>query len=125
VYLCETTAFGLTSNVSYFQYMESARFELMKELCLFDPSDVRSCNYILAHAECDYKHVSRYDDYLVIYSRISEVKTSSFVIEDVILNEKTGRLVATGKVSLVSYNYKEEKIVPLSQKVRKALKSYM
>jgi len=125
VYLYETSAFGPTSNVSLFQYMESARFELMKELHLFDPSDILSCNYILTHAECGYRQISRYNDTLVIYSRISQIKTSSFVIEHLIINEKTGNLVATGKVILVSFNHKKNRTVALSQKVKKALKSYM
>jgi acyl-CoA thioester hydrolase len=94
VFLYETDAFGHTNNVTFFQYMESARFELMKELRLFDPSDILSCNFILAHAECDYRQISRYDDTLVISSRISQIKTSSFVIENLMINEKTGNSVA-------------------------------
>jgi acyl-CoA thioester hydrolase len=125
VFLYETDAFGHTNNVTFFQYMESARFELMKELHLFDPSNILSCNFILAHAECDYRQISRYNDTLVIYSRISQIKTSSFVVEHLIINEKTGNLVAIGKVVLVSYNHKKNKTEPLSQKVKNALKSYM
>ena len=125
VFLYETDAFGHANNVTFFQYMESARFELMKELRLFDPANILSCNFILAHAECDYRQISRYNDTLVIYSRISQIKTSSFVIEHLIINEKTGSLVATGKVVLVSYNHKKNRTEPLSQKVKNALKSYM
>ena len=125
VFLYETDAFGHTNNVTFFQYMESARFELMKELRLFDPSDILSCNYILAHAECDYRQISRYNDTLVIYSRVSEIRTSSFVIENLILNEKTGDVVATGKVVLVSFNHEKGRPVALTQKARKALKSLM
>ncbi|HSB04857.1 MAG TPA: thioesterase family protein [Thermodesulfobacteriota bacterium] len=125
VFLYETDAFGHANNVTFFQYMESARFELMKELRLFDPSDILSCNFILAHAECDYRQISRYNDILVIYSRISQIKTSSFVIEHLMINEKTGNLAATGKVVLVSFNHKKNRTEPLSQKVKKALKSYM
>ncbi len=125
IFLYETDAFGHTNNVTLFQYMESARFELMKELRLFNPSDILSCNFILAHAECDYRQISRYNDTLVIYSRISRIKTTSFTVESVIVNEKTGNLVATGKVVLVSFNHKKGRTTPLTQKVKKALKSYM
>jgi len=125
VFLYETDALGHTNNVTFFQYMESARFELMKELRLFDPSNILSCNFIIAHAECDYRQISRYNDTLVIYSRVSEIKTSSFVIEHLILNEKTGHLVATGRVVLVSFNHKRGRSVPLTKKAKKALKSLM
>ncbi len=125
VFLYETDAFGHTNNVTFFQYMESARFELMKELRLFDPSNVLSCNYILAHAECDYRQISRYNDTLMIHSRVSEIRRSSFIIENLMINEKTGDLVATGKVVLVSFNHKKNRPVPLTEKAKKALKSYM
>ena len=125
VFLYETDAFGHTNNVTFFQYMESARFELMKELRLFDPANIFSCNFILAHAECDYRQISRYNDTLVIYSRVSKIRTSSFTIENLIVNEKTGNVVATGKVVLVSFNHKRNRTTPLSQKVKKVLKSYM
>ena len=125
VFLYETDAFGHTNNVTFFQYMESARFELMKELRLFDPANILSCNFILAHAECDYRQISRYNDTLIIYSRISKIRTSSFVIENLIVNEKTGNVVATGKVVLVSFNHKRNRTTPLTQKVKKVLKSYM
>lgn len=125
VFLYETDAFGHMNNVTIFQYMESARFELMKELRLFDPSNILSCNYILAHAECDYRKISRYNDTLVIHSRVSDIKTSSFVIEHLVLNEKTGDVVASGKTVLVSFNHKKGRPVALTKKAKEALKSLM
>jgi len=124
VFLYETDAFGHTNNVTFFQYMESARFEMMKEMGLFDPADILSCNYILVHAECDYRKISRYDDILVIYSRISEIKKSSFGVEHLMINEQTKDLIATGKVVLVSYHHKKSKIHPLTDKVKKRLEGY-
>ncbi len=124
VFLYETDAFGHTNNVTFFQYMESARFELMKEMNLFDPADILSCNYILAHAECDYKKISRYNDTLVIYSRIAEIKRSSFEVESLMINERTGELIAAGKAVLVSYHHKKSKTQPLTQKVKKRLEAY-
>ena len=124
VFLHETDAFGHTNNVTFFQYLESARFELLKEIHLFDPRDIHSCNYILAHAECDYKKISRYDDVLVIYSRVAEIGKSSFRIEHLMINERTGDLVATGKVVLVSFHHKRGKTQPLTQKTRKSLEAF-
>ncbi len=125
VFLYETDAFGHMNNVTIFQYLESARFELMKDLRLFDPSNILSCNYILAHAECDYRQISRYNDTLAIYSRVTEIRTSSFVIEHLVLTEETGNRVATGKVVLVAFNHKRGRPVPLTKKARKALRSMM
>ena len=124
VFLYETDAFGHTNNVTYFQFMESARFELFKEMRLFDPTDILTCPLILAHAECDYRQISRYDDTLLIYSRVSDIRKSSFLIENVMFREATGDVIATGKVTLVYYHHRKNKAQPLPEKVKKALQAY-
>ena len=124
VFLYETDAFGHTNNVAYFQYLESARFELLKAMHLFDPRDILSCNYILAHAECDYKKISRYDDILRIFCRISGIRNSSFGIEHLIINERTGDLVATARVVIVAYDHKRGESIPLSEDVKKRLEAF-
>lgn len=124
VFLYETDAFGHLNNVFYFQYLESARFEMLKEMKLFDPGDIFSLNYILVHAECDYRQISRYDDTLIIHSRVSDIKKSSFTLEHLITNEKTGNLVATAKMIIVAFNHKKQKSEPLTPKVKKILEGY-
>jgi len=124
VFLYETDAFGHTNNVTFFGYMESARFELFKEIRLFDPTDVLTCPLILAHAECDYRKISRYDDTLLIYSRVSDIRKSSFLIEHVMLREGTEDVIATGKVVMVYYHHKKNEARPLPKKVKKALQAY-
>ena len=124
VFLYETDALGHTNNVTFFQYMESARFELFKKLGLFDPKDILTCHLVLVHAECDYKKISRYDDVLRIYSRVSEIGRSSFGIEHLFVQDQTGEVMATGKVVLVSHHNQENKVLPLTEEVKKRLKAY-
>jgi acyl-CoA thioester hydrolase len=124
VCLYETDAFGHANNVTYLQYMEIARFEMMKEMKLFNPDDILSFSYILARAECDYKQISKYNDILVVYSRVLAINRSSFTLDHVFINEKTGVLVATGKVVMVSYDHTVSKTRPLTDLARESLEAY-
>jgi acyl-CoA thioester hydrolase len=124
VYLYETDALGHTNNVSFLAYMESARFDLFKKLDLFDPRDVLSLPLILARAECDYKEISRYNDTLTIYSRITEIGASSFVIEHVFVREGDHAIVAEGKVVIVYFDYEKNRSMPIPNKVRQKLQHY-
>jgi acyl-CoA thioester hydrolase len=101
VYLCETDACGHTNNVSFVAYMENVRFDVFKKLELFDPRDVLSLNLILARIECNYRKIVRYNDKLIIYTRVAEIRASSFVLEHVFVREEDGAIVATGKAVLV------------------------
>jgi acyl-CoA thioester hydrolase len=124
VYLYETDAFGHTNNVSFLAYMESARFDLFKKLDLFDPRDVLSLPLILARAECDYKEISRYNDTITIYSRITEIGSSSFVIEHVFVREGDNAIVAEGKVVIVYFDHAKNRSMPIPDEVRHKLQRY-
>jgi acyl-CoA thioester hydrolase len=124
VYLYETDALGHTNNVSFLAYMESARFDLFKKLDLFDPHDVLSLPLILARAECDYKEISHYNDTITIYSKITEIGSSSFVIEHVFVREGDNAIVAEGKVVIVYFDYENNCSMPIRDKVRHKLQRY-
>jgi acyl-CoA thioester hydrolase len=124
VYLYETDAFGHTNNVSFVAYMESARFDLFKKLDLFDPHNVLTLPLILARLECDYKEISHYNDTLTIYSRISEISSSSFVIEHVFVRESDRIIVAEGKVVLVYFDHEINRSMPLTDEIRHKLQRY-
>jgi acyl-CoA thioester hydrolase len=124
VYLYETDAFGHTNNVTFLAYMESARFDLFKKLDLFDPHNILSLPLILARAECDYIEISRYNDTLTIYSRISEIGLSSFVIEHVFVRERDNAIVAEGKVVIVYFDHERNRSIPIPDEVRYKLQRY-
>jgi acyl-CoA thioester hydrolase len=124
VYLYETDAFGHANNVSIIAYMESARFDLFKKLGIFDPRNVLTLPLILARLECDYKEISHYDDTLTIYSRIAEIRSSSFVIKHVFVRESDKIIVAEGKAVLVYFDYTKNRPMPIAEEVRQKLRRY-
>jgi acyl-CoA thioester hydrolase len=67
---------------------------------------------------CTFKSPAYLDETLRVKIRTSELKRSSFVMEYEMIEEKTSRLVATGKSVAVAYNYKEQKTIPIPDFMR-------
>jgi len=124
VYLYETDAFGHFNNVSFLAWMESARFDLFKKLEFIEPSDVFSLALILARIECNYREIVRYNDRLIIYTRVIDIGSSSFTLENVFVREKDQAIVADGKAVLVSFDHQANRPRPLSDEEKEKLRVY-
>ena len=125
VYLYETDAFGHFNNVSFLAWMESARFDLFKKLEFIDPSDVFSLGLILARVECNYRDIVRYNDTITIHTRVIDIGSSSFTLENVFVREGDQAVVADGKAVLVSFDHQANKPRPLSLKQKERLREYL
>ncbi|HEX16135.1 MAG TPA: acyl-CoA thioesterase [Deltaproteobacteria bacterium] len=124
IYLYETDALGHLNNVSFIAYMEGARFELFKEMGIFDPKDLSSLGLILARIECDYLKEVRYGDSLLICTRVKEIGRSSFTLDHLFLREGDGEVVARGRAVLVSFDYENNHPRRLDPELRQNLKRY-
>jgi len=125
VYLYETDAFGHFNNVSFLAWMESARFDLFKKLEFIDPSNVFSLGVILARVECNYREIVRYNDRLTIHTRVIDIGSSSFTLENLFVREKDQAIVADGKAVLVSFDHQANKPSPLSFEQKERLRKYL
>src|SRR5262245_39395949 len=110
---------GHVNNAVYFTYMESARTEYW--LKTFGGSSLQDLQFIVAHAECDFKIAARYGDELEVVIRTTSVRNSSFDWDYEIRKVKTSELIAKGKTIQVYYDYAEEKSVPVPPEVRAKL----
>ena len=99
-------------------------FDLFKEMDIFDPRDLFSLGLILARIECDYEEVVRFGDRLKIYSRVTEVGSSSFTLEHLFVREGDEKVVARGKAILVAFDYKLNQPVTLSPELVEKLSRY-
>jgi len=125
VYLYETDAFGHTNNVSFLAYMESARFDLFKKLEFFDPGDILTLNLILARVECNYREIVRYNDRLTIYTRVTDIGSASFTLENVFVREGDRAIVADGKAVVVSFDHDRNRPKALSPSEKEKLRRYL
>jgi acyl-CoA thioester hydrolase len=124
VFLYETDAFGHANSVSFCAYLESARFDLLKQLDFLDPKDVVSLPIIIARLECDYKKIARYNDKLTIYTKVGDIGTSSFTLEHIFVREEDMAIIAEGKVVLVAFDYRNSRPLPIPDEWREKLRLY-
>ena len=87
---------GIVHNANYLLYFEVGRIEYLKNLGLsIDLNSMRNdSKVVLARNEIDYKSPAMFDDALVIYTRISYIRNTSFAFEGIIEEATSGRRIA-------------------------------
>ncbi len=103
---------GHVNNAVYFTYMETARTEFW--LQVFGGESLNDLNFIVVHAECDFKSPAHFGDEIEVGIRTSSIGNTSFVWDYEIRNAKSGEILAAGKTIQVFYNHrtKQSSAVP-------------
>lgn len=111
-------ALGHVNNAVYLTYFESARMAFWMHVN--GRADLQSMDMILARAEVDYRSPVGYGDELEVGVRCASIKRSSLVLEQSIVERRTGRLVAQARKVLVHYDYAagRSKALPEEQRQR-------
>lgn len=103
----DTDAMGHVNNACYFSYMEEGRTEYFKRL--FGEGKIQDAfklfPFILADIQCSFKSPVFVSECLTVALGVTEIRNKSFVMDYDMHEEKTGRLVGTGKSVLVMYDY--------------------
>ena len=113
-------AYSHANNAIYFTWFETARVLLWQELT--DKRGPRDLNFIVARAECDFRHQVGMEP-IDICVRIGEMRTTSldFLYE---IRKGGGRTVAaTGKVVVVLFDWETQTKVPIDSDFRKRIEA--
>jgi acyl-CoA thioester hydrolase len=98
---------GHVNNAVYATYFETGRLEYLVAV------GAENLGLILAELTISYKSPAYIRERLVIGTRVSEIKNSSFIVEGRIEEKETGRLVATSRAAIVHFDYSENRPKPL------------
>ena len=112
-------ALGHVNNAVYLTYFEAARMAYWMHVN--GRADLSGMNMILARAEVDYRAPVGYGDELEVGVRCASVKRSSFVLEQALVERRSGRLVAQARKVLVHYDYEAGRSRPLTEDQRQLL----
>jgi acyl-CoA thioester hydrolase len=112
-------ALGHVNNAVYLTYFEAARMAYWMHVN--GRADLSSMDMILARAEVDYRAPVGYGDELEVGVRCASVKRSSFVLEQALVERRSGRLVAQARKVLVHYDYAAGRSMPLTEEQRQLL----
>ena len=114
-----------TNNSVYFTYFEEARLAYIIALQGgLNPDIKRTFNFIVAHAECDFKSPSYVGEKLDVYMGVTRMKNASFIMDYEVKSQKDNRLVACGSTVLVTYDYVKNKVIPISPEMRQSIENF-
>ena len=108
---------------NYFRWFESGRRELFRSLKInYIDLDKKGIITPVVEAHCNYFHPARYDDVVVIETRISDVKEKSIKFDYKIFRKEDRKLLATGHTINVFVDKKKMKSMKIPDDLRKNIK---
>lgn len=117
----ECDGLGHVNNTVYYTYMETARIELFQML---DPEmDLKDWKLIVASTSCEYKAQASFAQWLKVTTEVERIGKSSFTVLHRISDLQTDEEIAVGRAVMVHYSYHEQKSLPLTPEMRRALQS--
>lgn len=123
----EVDLLGVCNNAVYFSYFEDARIEYLNNLKVkYGLKTILEGDsfFIMAHNDCDYMKSAFLNDELVVYTRVSFIKKSSFGFQHLVENKKTKEIIAKGGGVFVHINKSTHTPNPLPQEFYDAVKDY-
>lgn len=119
-------SFGHVNNARYLNYLEEARLQYALDVCNWD-GNIQDLGLIVANVTIDYKRPIFLGDTLDVYTRTTRLGNKSFDLAYLmIVTPPDGKALvsAEAKTTMVTYNYQEQKTVPIFTAWREAMLAY-
>ncbi len=99
----ETDQMGVVYHGNYFTWFEVGRVELCRQLGFeYKQMEIEDDSFIVvAEAQCRYKRPARFDEVLVVRTRLSNSQRRTIRFKYEIVNQSSGELIATGETTHV------------------------
>lgn len=113
---------GHVNNAKHLTYFEQARIAYMIELGLFTrDQSFMEIGVILADVHITYHEPLYFGQKLKVGVHASKLGNKSMTWEQTIVDADTGRVLAKGKVVMVTYDYRTEKTIPIPREWREKI----
>jgi acyl-CoA thioester hydrolase len=110
------------NHAAYVTYLESARNEYWMQLTGIQ--NVEDFDFVLAELTVRYQAAAKLGDDLIIACRVTELRRSSFLMEAVIVDAKSGKLMAEAHSAQVMYDYERDKTIPIPDERRRQVEEF-
>ena len=119
----DTDAGQVVYYANYFRWFESGRREIMRALGI-NYADLEKSGVItpVVEAHCNYFHPARYDDIVIVETKVSGMKEKSVKFDYKISRKKDKRLLASGHTVNVFVDRKKMKSMKIPDYIRKKIK---
>ena len=121
VIYADTDQMGVVYYANYFVWLEIARTEFLRSLGI-DYRSIEKENKLalpVVEAHCKYKAPARYDEIIVIQTKVSLIKNSSLRFDYKLINKATGALLVEAYTTHVFID-DERKPVRMPDKIKEA-----
>lgn len=97
----ETDQMGVVYYANFFVWFEVGRAEMCREMGFaYKQMEIEDDAFmVVAEAKCSYKRPARYDDQIVIRTRVAEARNRIIRFAYEIVNQASGELLATGETA--------------------------
>lgn len=110
------------NNANYLTFFEIGRVDfLIKLIKIFDPRDV---NFVVKHAEIEFKKPIHFTDKPVVQTWISKIGNTSVVFSHKIIDKENSDVYANGKTVVVWIDGKGQKI-PIPDNIRNTISNFV
>lgn len=109
------------NNIIYFRWFESARIAYLEQIGLKAMYHGAGIGPILAAIDCNYRRQLTYPDTVAVGARISRIGRTSFEMGHILVSTAQQAVVADGKSTIVTFDYKSQKPIPVPNEIRAAI----
>jgi acyl-CoA thioester hydrolase len=117
----EMDAFGHVNNIVYLRYFESARIAYFYKLDMIDEMTRTGIGPILASTSCKFKIPLTYPDKVLIGARVTGIEEYRFMMGYCVFSVNHQKMAAEGDGLIVTFNYQENRKVPVSEELRQRI----
>jgi len=116
---------GHLNNAKYLTYFEQARVHYFMELGLFlKGQSFMDIGVIMAEARVAFLAPVHLGEPVKVGVRVSRIGSKSLTVEQAIVHAGSGVILASGNVILVTFDYRENKTIPVPQKMRETIANF-
>lgn len=113
VYYADTDAYGVVWHGTYLRWLEAGRIEYTDKILGLDLKKMQEeqhCLLPVIDLNIKYRSSAKLDDNLVMETKVSELRPSAIVFEQVIKNKETGTINITANVTCVALDTRTNKM---------------
>ena len=119
----DTDAGQVVYYANYFRWFESGRREILRSLKInYLELEKRGIITPVVESHCNYLHPARYDDVVIVETKIADVKEKSIKFENRVLRKKGKKLLAVGYTINVFVDKKKMKSIKIPDDLRKKIR---
>jgi acyl-CoA thioester hydrolase len=117
----EMDSYRHVNNVVYFRYFESARLEYVRRLGWFEYEEATGIGPILQATNARFRRALTYPDTISVGTRVVSLGEDRFVLDHVIVSHAQNVVTTEGQGTVVTYDYRGKKKVPIPPELRRRI----